>query len=92
MPLKRLLGLAIKRTHILYSLSLTLLHVHPSTCTIARTDVMCENEVFEVVCARIRHSSSSVCLQFPLAPIHSTKPMGICGSASSQKALGRQSV
>ncbi|KAF3691702.1 hypothetical protein EXN66_Car007377 [Channa argus] len=53
---------------------------------------MCENEGFEVVCARIRHSSSSVCLQFPLAPVHSTKPMGICGSASSQKALGRQSV
>lgn len=70
----------------------TFLHELPNTCTIAHAQMWCVNEVFEVVFAHIRHSSPSVCLQFPLAPVHSTKPMGICGSASSQKAPGRHSV
>lgn len=90
MPLKRLLGLTTQtHTHRFshfFPLSLTLLHEQLSTCSKTHTDVMCENEGFKVVCAHIRHSSSTVCLQFPLALVHSTKPMGICGSASSQKA------
>lgn len=48
----------------------------------------CENEVFEVVCARVRHSSSAVCLPFPLAPIHSPSPWEFVDQHLLKKLLG----
>lgn len=88
MPLKRLLGLTITRTQSLSHFLPLLLHAHFSTCTIAPTDVTCENEGFEVVCAHIRHSSSSVCLQFPLALVQSHHTWEFVDQHLLKKLLG----
>lgn len=67
-------------------------HVHILSVQTQMWCVSCEKGSLEFVCACITCCRSRMCLQFPLAPVHSTKPLGICGSAASQKASECQGV